>query len=284
MADVYSSLQKYGIAIQHRGKGPEEAAISAFFNNLDAAGLSDEAKKAIVSNTFGDAVKYSGRGQVGYMELSNALKDKKLNDLNSIKRMGEQYTANQAQLGRPPTASDFDTFMDTQRQIGEMKREGEALGVAGKEADKLMEGMQFGVEPSDSENAALSNLRDRYGSVDLRRSEALVGQQGAEATAQRGLMGSLAAAGVQGGAAGAALTDMAQSNIRARRGIESTVRQEKDALSKDIYNVELERKAYRDKELMRRNKKRGTLTGVIAGAGDQEPTTSTPVPRPKGGK
>ena len=284
MADVYSSLKKYGIAIQHRGERTEEAAVEQFFTNLNNAGLSDAAKQAIVSNTFGDAAKYGKRGQVGYMELSNALKTLKLNDLESVKRMGEQYTANQAQLGRPPTASDFDTFMDTQRQIGEMKREGEALGVAGKEADKVMEGMQFGVEPSDSENAALSNLRDRYGSVDLRRSEALVGQQGAEATAQRGLMGSLAAAGVQGGAAGAALTDMAQSNIRARRGIESTVRQEKDALSKDIYNVELERKAYRDKVSERKRKKRGDIAGIIAGAGDPEPTTSTPVPRPKGGQ
>ena len=282
MADVYSSLQKYGIGIQHRGGPSEEHVLNQFFENLDNAGLSDAAKQAIVSSTLGDAAKYGNRGEAGYKELSKAINEQNLNDLTSIKRIGEQFTANQAQLGRPPSASEFATFMDTQRQIGEMKREGEALGVAGKEADKLMEGMQFGVEPSDSENAALSNLRDRYGSVDLRRSEALVGQQGAEATAQRGLMGSLAAAGVQGGAAGAALTDMAQANIRSRRGIDSTARQEKDALSKDIYNVELERKAYRDKELMRRNKKRGTLTGVIAGAGGPEP--DAPIPSAGGKK
>ena len=81
-------------------------------------------------------------------------------------------------------------------------------------------------------------------------------------------MGSLAAAGVQGGAAGAALTDMAQANIRSRRGIESTARQEKDKLSADLYGVEMDRKMYRDKAAERRRQAEKGLAKFITGGGE----------------
>ena len=124
----------------------------------------------------------------------------------------------------------------------------------------------FGVE-DEGYSKALEGLDERFGSVDLRRGEALAGLGGAQRTAQRGLLSNLGAAGVKGGVAASALVDQSQANIRAMQGADTKARMEKDALSKDLFGTRrqhyLDRLGRRD---ARRNLDRQVSSGLLESA------------------
>ena len=274
-ASVWDRLANYGISLQKSGNPTEENVIRDFLNQIEDSNLGSNDIRTLLKTTFRDAGKTSTREQLGFWELSNVIRN-----INSADVVRDYREAKDALGGITLSTDQLIKYQEDKKREGQIKSYGEDYTKAFNLAEQSVAGQQFGVASTPEQEAAMSNLRDRYGSVDLRRSEALVGQQGAEATAQRGLMGSLAAAGVQGGAAGAALTDMSQANIRARRGIESTVRQEKDKLAGDLYGAEMDRTKRLDEIAKRRREAIVSVTMGALGSKDEKTTTPT-TPKPK---